>query len=56
LIARIGLDEFGGGAFAHESTMSGPKADRLRLLQACEANFSQIFALYSDPDGSVERR
>jgi uncharacterized protein (DUF1015 family) len=34
--------------------MSGPKADRLRLLQACEANFSQIFALYSDPDGSVE--
>ena len=54
LIARIGLDEFGGGAFAHESTMSGPKADRLRLLQACEANFSQIFALYSDPDGSVE--
>lgn len=54
LIARIGLDEFGGGAFAHESTMSGPKADRLRLLQACETNFSQIFALYSDPDGSVE--
>ena len=54
LIARIGIDEFGGGAFAHESTMSGPKADRLRLLQACEANFSQIFALYSDPDGSLE--
>jgi uncharacterized protein (DUF1015 family) len=54
LIARVGLDEFGGGAFAHESTMSGPKADRLRLLQACQANFSQIFALYSDPDGSVE--
>jgi len=54
LIARIGIDEFGGGACAHESTMSGPKADRLRLLQACEANFSQIFALYSDPDGSVE--
>jgi uncharacterized protein (DUF1015 family) len=54
LIARIGIDEFGGGAFAHESTMSGPKADRLRLLQACETNFSQIFALYSDPDGSVE--
>jgi len=54
LIARVALDEFGGGAFAHEATMSGPKADRLRLLQACEANFSQIFALYSDADGSVE--
>jgi uncharacterized protein (DUF1015 family) len=54
LISRVGLDEFGGGAFAHENTMSGPKADRLRLLQACETNFSQIFALYSDPDGSVE--
>jgi uncharacterized protein (DUF1015 family) len=54
LIARVLLDEFGGGAFAHEATMSGPKADRLRLLQASEANFSQISALYSDPDGSVE--
>jgi uncharacterized protein (DUF1015 family) len=54
LIARVGLDEFGGGAFAHESTMSGPKADRLRLLSACRVNFSQIFSLYSDPDGSVE--
>ncbi|HEY5999334.1 MAG TPA: DUF1015 domain-containing protein [bacterium] len=54
LISRVGLDEFGGGAFAHEATMSGPKADRLRLLEACEVNFSQIFALYSDPDGSVE--
>jgi uncharacterized protein (DUF1015 family) len=54
LIARVGLDEFGGGAFAHESTMSGPKADRLRLLQASKVNFCQIFSLYSDPDGSVE--
>lgn len=54
LIARVALDEFGAGAFAHESTMSGPKADRLRLLSACKTNFSQIFSLYSDPEGRVE--
>ena len=55
LVARVALEEFGGGgAFAHESTMAGPKADRLRLLLACRANFSQIFALYSDPEGEVE--
>jgi uncharacterized protein (DUF1015 family) len=54
LIARVGLEEFGSGAFAHESTLAGPKADRLRLLQATRANFCSIFSLYSDPDGSVE--
>jgi len=34
---------------AHEKTLRGPKEDRLRLMQATEANFGHIFMLYSDP-------
>ncbi|MDB4285480.1 DUF1015 domain-containing protein [bacterium] len=55
-IVRAALTEFGEGAFPHESTLSGPKADRLRLLSACRANFSSIFSLFSDADGSVQDR
>lgn len=55
-IVRAALAEFGEGAFPHESTLSGPKADRLRLLSACRANFSSIFSLFSDEDGSIQDR
>lgn len=41
--------------FPHERTFSGPKKDRLNLLRACHANFSQIFTLYSDPQKGVTR-
>ncbi|MBW2313197.1 MAG: DUF1015 domain-containing protein [Deltaproteobacteria bacterium] len=34
----------------HERTMTGPKADRLKLLRATGANLSSIFLLYEDPD------
>jgi uncharacterized protein (DUF1015 family) len=34
---------------AHERTLKGPKADRLRLMRATQANFGHIFMLYSDP-------
>lgn len=49
----LGRIEEGEGVKAHEETMSGPKADRLRLLRATESNFGQIFMLYSDPENSV---
>ena len=39
----------------HEGTLKGPKADRLALMQACRCAFSQIFALYHDPEQTVER-
>jgi uncharacterized protein (DUF1015 family) len=55
-IARVALTEFGQGAFPHESTLSGPKADRLRLLKACRANFSSIFSLFSDEGGRIQDR
>ncbi len=41
--------------FRHEQTLSKPKSDRLNLLRATRAHFGQIFMLYSDPGGSVEK-
>lgn len=49
-IALSRIEEFGKGSIhPHERTLSGPKADRLRLMQACGSNLSAIFSLYSDP-------
>jgi uncharacterized protein (DUF1015 family) len=39
----------------HEHTFEGPKADRLKLMKACEANMSPIFLLASDPEGTIRR-
>jgi uncharacterized protein (DUF1015 family) len=51
LIARVRLEPFNRGVILpHETTFSGIKSDRLRLMQACHANFSPIFSLYPDPD------
>jgi uncharacterized protein (DUF1015 family) len=33
----------------HERTLRGPKADRLKLMRAARAHFSQIFGMYRDP-------
>ena len=41
--------------FRHEQTLSKPKSDRLNLLRATHAHFGQIFMLYSDPAGSIEK-
>ena len=41
--------------FRHEQTLTKPKSDRLNLLKATRAHFGQIFMLYSDPAGSVEK-
>lgn len=54
-MARVRLERFGEGRiYPHEETMSGPKADRLLLTQACRANLSQIFGLYPDSQGDVQ--
>jgi uncharacterized protein (DUF1015 family) len=39
----------------HEQTLSGPKKDRLELLRHTRAHFGQIFMLYPDPNGAVDR-
>ncbi len=50
------IEDFGKGKIhAHERTLSGPKADRLRLMEACRANFSCIFTLYSDEALTINR-
>jgi uncharacterized protein (DUF1015 family) len=41
--------------FPHEQTLSRPKSDRLKLLQATHAHFGQIFMLYSDPARTIEK-
>ncbi|RCW52705.1 DUF1015 domain-containing protein [Halanaerobium sp. ST460_2HS_T2] len=49
----LGKLEAGEGVKAHESTMEGPKADRLKLIRATEANFGHIFMLYSDQKNEI---
>ncbi|MBX3385143.1 MAG: DUF1015 domain-containing protein [Phycisphaeraceae bacterium] len=38
----------GGGVLPHEETFSGPKEDRLALMQATRAQLSPIFGLHAD--------
>ncbi|MHC4401309.1 MAG: DUF1015 domain-containing protein [Planctomycetota bacterium] len=55
-MARLRLEKFGQGVvFPHEETMRGPKIDRLMLTAVCQANLSQVFGLYPDEPGDVER-
>lgn len=50
-IASVELEE--KGVRAHEHTLAGPKADRLRLLRATETNDENIFMLFSDAEGAA---
>lgn len=40
--------------FPHEETLSAPKADRLKLLEAARAHFSPIFSFYFDNKNVAE--
>lgn len=52
--STVELEEFGTGKiYPHENTRAAAKTDRLNLLEACAANFSAIFSLFSDPKGLV---
>lgn len=55
-VALIKLEDFTSGVvLPHEKTMTGPKSDRLRLIESCNANLSPIFSLYADPEKKIER-
>src|SRR6184192_1619835 len=55
-IALGKLEDYSAGiVFRHEQTLSKPKADRLDLLRATRAHFEQIFMLYGDPAGEIEK-
>ena len=57
VFARIRLERFGEGkVFPHEQTLSGPKEDRFRLMEATHVNFSPIFGLYPDPQCVIQNR
>jgi uncharacterized protein (DUF1015 family) len=54
LISLTGLAEFSEGVVKpHEKTFKSVTSDRLRLLDTCQAQFSPIFSLYSDPEGLI---
>jgi uncharacterized protein (DUF1015 family) len=54
LVAALRTHPYGEGmVLPHEDTLPQPKADRLRMLETCRANFSSIFALYRDEEGRV---
>lgn len=52
-ICLVGLDDPKAKVRAHEKTLDGPKADRLKLLQATEANDGLIFMLYKDQEQKI---
>lgn len=53
-ICLVRIEDYDSGIVKpHETTLSGPKTDRLNLLRACKASFSQIFSLFSDPQEKV---
>ncbi len=41
--------------FRHELTFPGPKKDRRQVLEATHAHFGQIFMLYPDREGTVDK-
>ncbi|MEZ4221290.1 MAG: DUF1015 domain-containing protein [Polyangiaceae bacterium] len=43
-----------GTVLPHERTLSGPKADRIKLSRATRATLSPQFMLYSDPSHSLD--
>ncbi len=56
-IALVRLAGYESGVICrHERTLTAPKADRLKLLQATAAQFEPLFLLYSDPRRELEPR
>jgi len=54
-LARVRLEPLGQGRiYAHEETLSGPKADRLRLFHATGMNLSPVFGLYPDEERKLQ--
>ena len=54
IIALVRIEDPASGVILpHERTFSAHKDDRLKLFRACNAQFSQIFGLYEDPDNAL---
>jgi uncharacterized protein (DUF1015 family) len=48
-------DPVTGDIRPHEKTLDAPKEDRLKLMLACHAQLSPIFALYAQPNQAINR-
>lgn len=54
LTAMVRLHEFSEGVVKpHEKTFRGVTDDRLRLIDTCQAQYSQIFSLYPDAENEA---
>ena len=54
MCVQVELEDYSSGKVkAHERTLEGPKADRLKLLKATHTHFGQIFQLYPDDENEV---
>jgi len=50
------VEEYSAGiVHRHEQTLSGPKKDRRQVLEHTRAHFGQIFMLYPDRQGEIDR-
>jgi uncharacterized protein (DUF1015 family) len=55
-LALLKLYDFGEGVvFPHERTLSGPKEDRFRLMQATGMSLSPVFMLYDLPGDEITK-
>jgi uncharacterized protein (DUF1015 family) len=53
---ELALEEYSARVVRpHERTLAGPKADRLKLLRAAEANLSSVFLLYEDRENELDK-
>jgi uncharacterized protein (DUF1015 family) len=54
-IAAIGLEPFSAGVvLPHERTLPKALGDRFNLTRATQANLSQVFGMYSDPERATD--
>ena len=54
IITLVRIEDIDSGVILpHERTFSAHKDDRLKLIRACNAQFSQVFSLFKDPDNRV---
>ncbi|KPK26564.1 MAG: hypothetical protein AMJ61_08610 [Desulfobacterales bacterium SG8_35_2] len=54
LVSLVGLAEYSEGTVKpHEETFATVTADRLRLMDKCQAQFSQIFSLYAEEETNI---
>ena len=54
--ALLELEDFAAGNIRpHEKTLDAPKQDRLKLMLACNAQLSSIFAVYAQPQQAINK-